>query len=360
MHDRRLPKVMHETLLKSCEHMEGLMFRGERVGRLLKAALGVCVLTMALAAGARPLAAQENYPNRPVRIILPFGAGGVGDTITRLVAEKLSKKLGQRFIVENYPGPGGINAARTTLQAPADGYALTYMASATAMSVNLFERLPFDPVKDFAAVSSLGYFDLTFLVMQNSPYKTLGDFIKAAKEKPGELNVGTILAGSSQNLGMELFKSSTGLNFTIVPFRNSGEVLIGLERNDVQMAAEFYPPVRGGIEAKKFIPLATSGAKRTAYSPNVPTVKEAGGGDFAVTSWSGFFVRAGTPQEPIVKLNAALKEVLADPEVVKKSLDFGVETASSTPEELHDRMIAEIPKWRKVIDNAKIERRKGQ
>jgi tripartite-type tricarboxylate transporter receptor subunit TctC len=340
--------------------MEVWMLGGKRMDRSLKAALGACLLAVSLAVSAQPLAAQQNYPDRPVRVILPFGAGGVADVITRLVAEKLGDKLGQRFIVENYPGPGGINAARTALQAPADGYVLSYMASATAMSVNLFERLPYDPVKDFAAVSSLGYFDLTFVVARNSPYKTLGDFIKAAKEKPGQLNVGTILAGSSQNLGMELFKSSTGLNFAIVPFRNSGEVLIGLERNDVQLAAEFYPPVRGGIEAKKFIPLATSGAKRTAYSPNVPTVKEAGGGDFAVTSWSGLFVRAGTPQEPIAKLNAALKDALADPEVVKKALDLGVEMGGSTPQELHDRLVAEIPKWRSVIDNARIERRKGQ
>jgi tripartite-type tricarboxylate transporter receptor subunit TctC len=336
------------------------MLLGKFMRGRLKAALGVCFLAASFVVSVQPLAAQQNYPDRPVRVILPFGAGGVADVITRLVAEKLGNKLGQRFVVENYPGPGGINAARTALQAPADGYVLSYMASATAMSVNLFERLPYDPVKDFAGVSSLGYFDLTFVVSKNSPYKTLGDFIKAAKEKPGQLNVGTILAGSTQNLGMELFKSSTGLDFAIVPFRNSGEVLIGLERNDVQLAAEFYPPVRGGIEAGKFIPVATSGAKRTAYSPKVPTVKEAGAGDFALTSWSGFFVRAGTPQEPIAKLNAALQEVLADPVVVKKALDLGIEMGGSTPQELQDRLVAEIPKWRKVIDDAKIERRKGQ
>ena len=330
-------------------------------GAKLKATLGgIGLLAAALMMSIQPLAAQQKYPDRPVRVILPFGAGGVADVITRLVADKLGDKLGQRFVVENYPGPGGINAARTALQAPADGYALTYMASATAMSVNLFERLPFDPVKDFTAISSLGYFDLTFVTAQNSPYKTAGDFIKAAKEKPGQLNVGTILAGSSQNLGVELFKSTTGLDFAIVPFRSSGEVLVGLERNDVQLAAEFYPPVRGGIEAKKFIPVGTSGAKRTAYLPDVPTMKEAGAGDFIVTSWSGLFVRAGTPPEVIAILNAAMKDVLADPVIVKRALDLGVEMAGSTPQELNERLVAEIPKWREVVDRAKIERRKGQ
>ena len=237
---------------------------------------------------------------------------------------------------------------------------MSYMASATAMSVNLFEKLPFDPVKDFIAVSSLGYFDLTFVSSESSPYKTIGDFLKAARERPGQLNVGTILAGSSQNLGVELLRSTTGLDFAIVPFRSSGEVLVALERNDVQLAAEFYPPLRGGIETKRLAPLGTSGARRTAYLPDVPTMKEAGAGDFIVTSWNGLFVRSGTPPEAIVTLNSALKEVLADPALVNQALNLGVELSGSSPDELQARLIAEIPKWRKVIEGARIEKRPGQ
>lgn len=301
--------------------------------------------------------AQGKYPDRPVKLILPFGAGGVADITTRLVADKLGEKLGQRFIVENNAGAGGIAAARAVMQSPADGYTLAVLSNGTAVSVGLFKSLPFDPVKDFAPVSSMGYFDLVFVTAANSPYKTLGDFIKAAKDKPGTLNVGTIAAGSSQNLGAELFKSTAGLNFVIVPFRNSGEVLIALERNDVQMAAEFYAALRSNIEAKKFIPVGTSGARKAEYMPGAPTVKEAGGGNFEVTSWNAIYAPAGTPPEVIKTLNAALQQVLADPEVKKKALELGIEAKASTPEEIHNRLKTDIVKWKQVIEKAGIEKR---
>ncbi len=304
-----------------------------------------------------PAVAQSKYPDKPVRVVLPFGAGGVADITTRLVADKLGEKLGQRFVVENSPGAGGITAARAVLQAPADGYTLAVLSNGTAVSVGLFKSLPFDPLKDFAPVSAMGYFDLIFVTNANGPYKTLGDFIKAAKEKPGQLNVGTIAAGSTQNLGAELFKSVTDLNFVIVPFKTSGDVLVGLERNDVQMASEFYAALRGGLDAKKFIPVAVSGEKRGAYLPDAPTAKEAGVPQFEVTSWNAIFVKAGTPPEVIKTLNTALNEVLSDPEVRKKALELGIDARGSTPQEIQDRLKDDIVKWSQVIEKAGIEKR---
>lgn len=304
-----------------------------------------------------PALAQGKYPDRPVRIVLPFGAGGVADITTRLVAEKLSEKLGQRFVVENSPGAGGITAARAVLQSAADGYTLGVLSNGTAVSVGLFKNLPFDPVKDFTPVSAMGYFDLVFVTNANGPYKTLGDFIKAAKEKPGQLNVGTIAAGSSQNLGAELFKSVTGLDFVIVPFKTSGDVLVALERNDIQMAAEFYAALRGSLDAKKFIPAAVSGVKRGAYLPDAPTAIEAGVPNFEVTSWNAIFAPAGTPPEVVATLNKALNEVLADPEVKKKALELGIDARGSTPEELGARLKDDIVKWKQVIEKAGIEKR---
>jgi tripartite-type tricarboxylate transporter receptor subunit TctC len=204
-----------------------------------------------------------------VKIVLPFGAGGVADVTARLVADKLGEKLGQRFVVENMPGAGGITAARAVLQSPADGYTLALLSNGTAVSVGLFKSLPFDPVKDFAPVSSMGYFDLIFVTSANGPFKTLGDFVKAAKEKPGALNVGTIAAGSTQNLGAELFKTSAGIDVLIVPHKTSGEVLLGVERNDVQMGAEFYAAARGALGAKKLIPVGTSGADGRLHDPGL-------------------------------------------------------------------------------------------
>ena len=321
--------------------------------RAVVAGLAAAGLTLA----AAPALAQGKYPDRPVRLILPFGAGGVADITTRLVADKLGEKLGQRFVVENNAGAGGIAAARAVMQAPADGYTLAVFSNGTAVSVGLFKSLPFDPIKDFAPVSAMGYFDLVFVTNANGPYKTLGEFIKAAKEKPGQLNVGTIAAGSSQNLGAELFKSVSGLDFVIVPFKTSGEVLVGLERNDVQMAAEFYAALRGGLDAKKFTPVAISGTKRGEYLPDAPTAKEAGVANFEVTSWNAIFAPAGTPSDIVAPLNKALNEVLADPEVRKKALELGIDARGSTPQEIQDRLKADIVKWGQVIDKAGIEKR---
>ena len=321
--------------------------------RAVVAGLAAAGLTLA----AAPALAQGKYPDRPVRLILPFGAGGVADITARLVADKLGEKLGQRFVVENNAGAGGIAAARAVMQAPADGYTLAVFSNGTAVSVGLFKSLPFDPIKDFAPVSAMGYFDLVFVTNANGPYKTLGEFIKAAKEKPGQLNVGTIAAGSSQNLGAELFKSVSGLDFVIVPFKTSGEVLVGLERNDVQMAAEFYAALRGGLDAKKFTPVAISGTKRGEYLPDAPTAKEAGVANFEVTSWNAIFAPAGTPSDIVATLNKALNEVLADPEVRKKALELGIDARGSTPQEIQDRLKADIVKWGQVIDKAGIEKR---
>ena len=169
--------------------------------------------------------AQQGYPNRPVRFILPFGAAGVADITSRLAAEKLGDKLGQRFVVENQPGPGGIAAARSVLSQPPDGYTLGLVTNGTSISAAIYKALPFDPVKSFATISTIGSFDLVFATNAESEFKTLQDFIKAAREQPGKLNVGTINVGGTQNLAAELFKSLAGLNFQIVPYRGTPDVI---------------------------------------------------------------------------------------------------------------------------------------
>src|SRR5450432_4739955 len=176
-------------------------------------------LTVLAALSASQAHAQAKYPDKAVRIVLPFAAGGVADTTARIIAEKLGDRLGQRFYVENQAGAGGIAAARTVISSPPDGYTLALLSNGTAVSVSLFKKLPFDPLKDFAPISSLGFFDFILSTGANSPFKTLGDFIAAAKATPGALNVGTINVGSTQNLSAELFKTAAGIDFIIVPFR---------------------------------------------------------------------------------------------------------------------------------------------
>jgi len=299
-------------------------------------------------------AAQAAYPEKPVRIVLPFAAGGVADITARIVAEKLSDKLGQRFLVENQAGAGGITAARTVISSPPDGYTLALLSNGTAVSVSLFKKLPFDPLKDFAAISCLGTFDFIFATSADAPYKTLADFVAAAKEKPGTLNVGTINVGSTQNLSAELFKTSAGVDFAIIPYRGTPEIQVGLLQGNVALMIDSYSSMKGNIASGKLRALASSGPKRSEATPDIATVAESGVAGYDVVSWNALFAASGTPPEIIKALNDALKEILADADVKKRMLDLGIEARASTPQEISDRLKADIEKWGKVIDKAGI------
>jgi tripartite-type tricarboxylate transporter receptor subunit TctC len=311
---------------------------------------------MAASALALPYVAraQQNYPSRPIRFIIPFAAGGVADITARLAAEKLGDTLGQRLVIENQPGPGGIAAARAVLSAPPDGHTLGLISNGTAISVALFNALPFDPVKDFAPISTLGTFALVFGTNAQSRFRTLQDFITAAREQPGKLNVGTIAVGSTQHLGAELFKSTAGLDFQIIPYRGTPEVVIALLRDDIQLMDDFYAAMKGGMSDNKIRALATSGPERASYLPDVPTVQESGVPGYDVTSWNGVVARAGTPAEIINLLNGKIREVVAMPEVKAKYADLGIEAKASSPDEMKARLASDITKWAAVVEKSGI------
>ena len=309
----------------------------------------------AAAAGLVPgLARAQSYPNRPVRFVLPFAAAGVADITSRLAAEKLGEKLGQRFVVENQPGPGGIAAARAVLSQSPDGYTIGLVTNGTSISVALYKALPFDPVKDFACISTIGAFDLVVASNAESELKTLSDFIKGAREQPGKLNVGTITVGGTQNLAAELLKSSAGLNFQIIPYRGTPDVIVALLRNDVQLMIDFYAPMKSTLLDKKIRAVATSGPRRSPFFTDVPTVAEAGVAGYEVTSWNGLFAPVGTPPEVISLLNKTISEIVATPEVKQRYADLGIEAKASTPEELKARLTGDIAKWAAVIERANI------
>jgi len=300
--------------------------------------------------------AQDGYPARPVRIVLPFAAGGVADATARIVAENLSQKLGKTFIVDNQPGAGGISAARAVLSSPPDGYTLALFSNGTAVSVPLFKSLPFDPQKDFVPISSLGFFDFIVATRADSGFATMADVIKAAKEKPGGLNVGTINVGSTQNLSVELLKTAAGVDFTIVAHRGTPEVLVSTLQGDVAVMIDSYSALKATLISKQMRALASSGTVRSQSTPDVPTVQEAGVPGYEVTSWNALFAPAGTTPEIIAKLNAALRETLAEPAVTKRLLELGIEAKASSPEEIAARLHADIEKWRQVIEKAGIPR----
>ena len=311
-----------------------------------------------LAAAALPMPAfGQAYPSKPVRVVLPFGPGGVADVTSRIAAEKLGDKLGQRFVIENMPGAGGISAANAVINAPPDGHTIGLVTNGTAISVALFKNLPFDPVRDYAMVSTIGTFDLVFAVNAESPFKTLGDFVAATKRDPGKLNIGTINVGGTQNLGAELLRLTAKLDVQIVPYRNSPDIVVALLRNDMQMLVEFPPAVKGQVADGKLRLLATSGPKRFPSMPDVPTVGEAGVAGYEVTSWNGVFAPKGTKPEVVAILNKALGEVLALPDIQSRFLDLGVVAKPSTSDELLALFKADVQKWSEVIDKAGIERK---
>src|SRR3954466_11933269 len=302
-------------------------------------------------------AAAQTYPDRPVRIVLPFGAGGVADVSSRIIADKLGERLGQRLVIENMPGAGGISAAKAVLSSAPDGYTLGLVTNGTAISAAIFNKLPFDPTNEFEMISTLGTFDLVFAVNASSPYKTLADFVAAAKAAPGKLNVGTVNVGGTQNLGAELLKTAAGIDVQIVPFRNSPDIVVGLLRDDVHLMVDFPPAVKGQVDDGKLRLLATSGPKRSAFMPDLVTVAEAGVPNYEVTSWNGMFAPRGTPPQVVGLINATLKEVLALPEVKQRLLELGIEARTSTPEELMTLFKADVRKWDDVIVKAGIEKK---
>lgn len=301
--------------------------------------------------------ARAAWPEKPIKIVLPFGAGGVADVTSRIMADKLSQKLGQRVVIENMPGPGGIAAARAVTTAPPDGYTMALVTNGTAISAAAFKTLPFDPVKDFEMISMVGTFDLVFVANSESEYKTLGNFIKAAKTNPSKLNIGTIAVGSTQNLGAELFKSLADVDVQIVPYKNSPDIVVALLRNDVQMMVEFLPAVKGQVADGKLRILATSSPKASPLLPGIPTVDQAGVTDYEVVSWNAVGAPKGTPKDVIDTMNKAIREVLAMPDVKQQFANVGVEAHPSTPAEMMTRLTDDITKWNDVIEKAGIPRK---
>jgi tripartite-type tricarboxylate transporter receptor subunit TctC len=318
---------------------------------LTSALLSAGVLTGPMQGSAK---AQSTYPTQPVAVVVPFGAGGIADTSLRIVAEKLTGELGQQ-VVENQPSAGGITAAMNALKAPADGHTLALLTNGTAISVPLFKKLRFDPLTDFTPVSSVAFFDFVLVTNAQSPLRSVADVVAAARAEPGGLNVGTINIGSSQNLSAELLKSTAGVDFSIVPYRQTPDLLVAVLRGDVDLMIDNYAAVKSALDDGRARAIATTGTARSPALPDVPTVQESGIQGFEVTSWNGVFAPAGTPAEAIDTMNHALQTVLAMPDVKQRLLDLGVEGRASTPEELHARLQADIAKWSEVITKAGIE-----
>ena len=314
-------------------------------------------LCLALPFLASPLMgrAETGFPSRPLTLVVPFAPGGVADITARTVGKAMAETLGQPVVIENKPGAGGVVATQSVLKAPADGHTVLLMSNATAVSVHLVKKLPYDVTRDLAPVSTLGFFELGLAVPAESRFKTLKDLLAYAKASPGKLTIGTIAVGSTQHLSAELFKARAGIDAVVVPYKGSPAVINALRTGEVDLVFEVLSPLLPQLKAGVIRGLAVTGPQRFALLPEVPTVQEQGVADYTVDSWNALAVPAGTPAAVIERLRQAADEALRQPAVRNSLRDLGVKAQAGSPAQLSQLLAQEIRHWGEVVRAAKIE-----
>ena len=312
-------------------------------------ASALCFASFTLAAFA-----QGAFPSKPIKIVVPFGAGGVADLTARTVAQKLGENLGQSIVIENKPGAGGVVATDAVAKSAPDGYTLLLMSNATAVSAGLFKTLPYDAEKDLTPLSILGTFDIAIVVNNDSKFTTLTDLLNFAKANPGKLNIGSINVGSTQNLAAELFKSTAGIDAQVVPFNGTPAVLTALRGGQIDVGVEILAPVLPQIKGQALRALAVTGDKRSASLPQVPTAKESGVRNLYAASWNALAAPAKTPKDVVQKLNQEIQNALNHPDVRKKLQDMNVEPQPSSLQQAADLLNSETKRWGEVIQRAGI------
>jgi len=300
-------------------------------------------------------ARSQTFPSKALRIVVPFGAGGIADLTARTVAQKLSENLGQAIVIDNRPGAGGVVAGEIVAKAEPDGHTLLLMSNGTAVSAGLFRTLPFNPRSDFAPISLLGLFDMAVVVPENSPHKTLSELIAFGRAHPGKLNIGTINVGSTQNLAAELLRTQANLIAQIVPYNGTPAVLNALRGGQIDLAVEILGPLKPQIAAKAVRLLGVMGEQRPQGMPEVPTLRELPGlSNFNVSSWNALAAPAKTPRAVVERLSGEVAKVLAQPEMVKRLAELGIQARASTPAQLGQLLDREITRWSEVIQKAGI------
>lgn len=301
------------------------------------------------------LRAQGRFPDRPITLIVPFAPGGIADITARAVAEQMTRSLAQTVIVDNRPSAGSIVASQAVAQAAPDGHTLLLMSNSNALSVSLFRKLPYDTLKDFAPVSTLGFFDIGIFALASSRFANLGQAVAWARANPGKLNVGSIAVGSTQHLSAKLFETVAGIDTLVVPYKGSPAVLTALRAGEIELAFEIVGPMLPQVAAGAVKALAVSSSQRNPALPQVPTVQQEGVAGYDVASWNALAAPAGTPQEIIERLNRAAREAVASPAVQDKLGRLGMRLAAGTPADLQGLLAGEIKRWAEVIARSKIQ-----
>ena len=314
------------------------------------------VLAAALAAfTAIPATAQSTWPNKPITLVVPYAPGGTADALARVLAQHLGTRLKVSVVVLNKAGASGVIGAASVAQAPADGYTVLY--DATPLSINPhLQKLPFDAAKDLQPVALVGVTPMLVVVPKNSPYNTLQELIAAAAKASGKLTFCSGGQGTVQYMGAELFNQGVGIKMLHVPYRAGGLALQAILAGEVDMGFFNLPALSSHIKGGALKPLAITSVKRNPLFPNVPTISEAGVKNYEVYEWNGMFVPSTTPAEIVTRLNTAVREVLAMPEVKARFDALGSEIVGSQPDEFRKRLAAESARWAETIKAAGIKK----
>ena len=319
---------------------------------MLSSRIFAACLLAALAGGAP----AQDYPAKPIRLIVPFATGGVTDTIARVMADKLSQRLGQNMIVENRPGGSGNPGTQYVAQSAADGYTLLLAFDGT-MVINpfVFPKVPFDTVKDFVPVTKLGDAALVLVAHPSLPAKNFGELMAYSKANPGKLSFGHSGTGGTTHVAGELLKQRTGLDMTHIPYKSGGQAVIDAIGGQVPLAYSAVAGAQAYVKAGKLVAIGVSTPRRVGSLPGVPTFIEQGVSGFDVSSWVGIMAPAKTPRAVIDKLNAAIVAVLKEPDVRERFATLGIEPVGNTPEQFGEQIKVDLARWQKVVEAARIK-----
>ncbi len=313
-------------------------------------------LAIALTAGLffQQLTFAQEYPAKPIRLIIPFAAGGGSDVSGRTIADKLASDLGQPVFIDNRSGAGGALGASVVAHSPPDGYTLMFTNNAQAILPNL-QKTDWDALKDFKAVAGAVTFTTVILVNANSPIKTLPELIAAAKARPGKLTYGSSGIGGPLHLAMEMFRTAAGIDLIHVPYKGNAPMTTALLSNEIDMSIDTFGVSLPQIKAGKFRALAVTSPKRSTLLPNVPTVSEVAVPGFEYEGWSAFFAPANTPPAVIARLSGAIDKALAMPSVRQRLLELGYEPKAASPEQLTAVVAKDLQRYRKIIQDNNIK-----
>ena len=317
----------------------------------IAAALAAAVML----ASAVPSASAQDWPPKPVRILIGFGAGGGTDVATRILADGLSESLGQQFVIENKPGAGGSIASGLVAKAPKDGYTAVAISMGHSVSAVMVKNVPYDPVNDFAPVGIFTNSAFVVVVPKNSPATDIKSLIAYVNKQPGKLNYSTVGLGSTQHLIAEHLRQRTSMNAQAVSYRTTGEVVSALLRGDAAYAVELYHPIRGQVDSGDLRVIAVATPKRWPAIPNMPTLAEGGVAGIGYLGWYGLAFPAGTPQPIVDKLHKAMREVLAKDAVKKRLEGIGAVVNLSSPAEFSKVIESDIKAFQAVAKTSGLE-----